>query len=136
MKNGNIEKLIINSFKAIFLIGALIFGLKFLDRNDRSPIEGKKIKCLERKKTEIKGVVLENNYSRGSYHSELSNGLLLKWYCKSKVMDILEVGDSIYKPQGTFNTYIYKKANPDSVIYIECDFDCDYWEKKYGHKYN
>ncbi len=91
-------------------------------------------KIVRNKKNQFSGVVIENKLSRGVFTSIFKDKTSFVWNCKSKVRDIIEVGDSIYKPAGTFNTYIYKKANPDSVIFIECDFDCDYWKKRYGNK--
>jgi hypothetical protein len=38
---------------------------------------------------------------------------------------ILKVGDSIYKPSNSFDLYIYKNANPDSVIFISIEYDCN-----------
>lgn len=90
--------------------------------------------CIEHKNRVYSGVILNNYTSRGTLISLLNNKDKFGWYCKSKVRDIIEVGDSIYKPSGTFDTYIFKQANPDSVIFIECDFDCDYWIKRYGTK--
>ncbi len=85
--------------------------------------------CEKQKEKLCSGIVIENQWSRGSFLSVFKDKTVFKWRCKSKVRDIIEVGDSIYKPAGTFDAYIYKKANPDSVIFIECDFDCGYWEK-------
>ncbi|MBN2611580.1 MAG: hypothetical protein JXB00_08495 [Bacteroidales bacterium] len=132
MSESNLTKLIQSLFFGLLLVVLIVFAIKVL-RNKKVPaVEHNKSICLQRRETEFKGVVLENIWSRGSFISKLNNGNLYRWWCKSKVRDIIEVGDSIYKPSGTFDTYIYKNANPDSVIFVECDFDCDYWEKRYG----
>jgi hypothetical protein len=48
--------------------------------------------------------------------------------CKQQIL-LIEIGDSIYKPSNTFDMYIYKKANPDSVVFVECNFDCNIYKE-------
>ena len=110
------------------------FGYKALQKAQKPAIQTNKDICEYQKKQVYSGVIIKNFWSRGSFGSQLNSGNLFQWRCKSKVRNVIEVGDSIYKPSGTFDTYIYKKANPDSVILIKCDFDCDYWEKRYENK--
>jgi hypothetical protein len=132
MSEIKITKLIQDLFFVLLILVLVIFAIKVLQKKSVPTSEHNKSICIQRRETEFKGVVQENMWSRGSFISKLNNNKLYRWWCKSKVRDIIEVGDSIYKPSGSFDTYIYKRANPDSVIFIECDFDCDYWEKRYG----
>lgn len=94
-------------------------------------------KCLEVYNNEFKGTIVKNwNSTRGGYFTKISNGAFFRWRCSENVRrlilyedsagiwELLEVGDSIYKPAGTFDAYVYKRAYPDSVILLECDFDC------------
>lgn len=39
--------------------------------------------------------------------------------------EMISIGDSLYKPPNTFNTYICKHANSDSMIILEHDYNCD-----------
>lgn len=32
--------------------------------------------------------------------------------------------DSIYKPQNSYDLYIYIDSNPDSLVYLKCDYSC------------
>lgn len=92
--------------------------------------------CIKNYNSEYSGIILKNFFSRGTYMSLLSNEEIFKYYCRDKVFkryydgdslirwELLSIGDSIYKPAKTFNFYVYKKANPDSVIFIECQYDC------------
>ena len=43
--------------------------------------------------------------------------------CRAQ-LQLINIGDSIYKPANTFDMYIFRQANPDSVIFVRCDFDC------------
>jgi hypothetical protein len=55
-----------------------------------------------------------------------------QWFtprCQEKIKNKVEIGDSIYKSEGTWSFYIYKQANPDSVILIKCDFDCSIYRE-------
>jgi hypothetical protein len=79
-------------------------------------------------KTCYYGKVLRKSYGN---HGEFYI-LNTKWFtprCQDKVKEKVAVGDSIYKPENTWSFYIYKQAHPDSVIFIECDFDCSVYEK-------
>ena len=118
----------------LMLCAFIYFAYTALIRTQKPTWQTNKESCLLQKETAYASKVTENIWSRGSFISRLDNKELFKWRCKSKVKDIIEVGDSIYKPSGTFDTYIFKQANPDSMIFIKCDFDCDYWEKRYGKK--
>jgi hypothetical protein len=128
----------INFLKAIGSIAIIIIFLIIIFRginySNKSPIKHNKRICLENKRTTYEGIIVMSWYSKGEYMSKLKNGSIFEWRCSKRINEIIENGDSIFKPSGTFNTYIYKRANPDSVIFIECDFDCDYWEKRYGEK--
>lgn len=128
----------INFLKAIGSIAIIIILLMVIFRgaedSNNSPLEHNKKICLENKKTTCKGIIVKSWYSRGEYMSKLENSSIYEWKCSKGINEIIEKGDSIYKPSGTFDTYIYKNANPDSVIFVECDFDCDYWHKRYGEK--
>ncbi len=133
-----------SEIKTSEMIKKLAFGLMIcafvyfayiaLVKTQKPAIQTSKELCLKDKENTHSGIVVKNTWSRGTFISELKNGQLHEWWCKSKVKDLIEAGDSIYKPSGTFDTYIFKQANLDSMILIECDFDCDYWEKRYGKK--
>jgi hypothetical protein len=47
------------------------------------------------------------------------------YFHQDSIEIILQEGDSIYKPSNSFDLYIYKNSNSDSVIYLPCDFDCN-----------
>lgn len=136
MKN-KLHKMIdrIQDVMPLFVILIAVFiGYKTFKNSSTDGVQYNTNLCIKDKSAICSGTIVKNYYSRGSFMSKLKNDNIFKWRCKDKVKDILEVGDSIYKPSGTFDTYIFKQANPDSVIFIECDFDCDYWIKRYGTK--
>lgn len=132
MSENKVVKLIYKFVFGLMILSFVYFGYKAMIKIQKPISQTNKESCLKQKNKEYKGVIIENTWSRGSLISVFEDKSLFKWRCKSKVRDIIEVGDSIYKPSGTFDTYIYKNSNPDSVIFVECDFDCDYWETRYG----
>ncbi len=90
--------------------------------------------CKNYYNTEYKGIITKNYKGRGVYMSILSGNIYFIWYYPIEVkysdngFDIcnprIEIGDSIYKPKQSFDTYIYKKANSDSVIFLPYKYDC------------
>lgn len=122
-------------YKMVFglmILSFVYFAYKSFKKTQKPAIVTNKEICLIDKQSDYKGIISKTYVSRGDLISLLDNRIKFMWWCKSKVRDIIEVGDSIHKPSGTFDTYIYKNASPDSVIFVKCDFDCDYWEKRYG----
>ncbi len=94
--------------------------------------------CKKRYNTEYKGVIIKNySTTRAGRISILSDNTKFVWMypidvIKSKRWDSvevwdpsIEVGDSIYKPKKSFDTYLYKKANPDSVMFFPYYEDCE-----------
>lgn len=132
MSENKITSLIYKLIFGLMIFSFAYFAYKAMQKAQKPGIQTNKEICLKDKKSVFSGTVIELKWSRGTYLAKLDNGNFIEWWCKSKVRDVVGVGDSIYKPSGTFDTYIFKNANPDSVIFIECDFDCDYWEKRYG----
>ena len=76
--------------------------------------------CKEHKARMFQGVVI-------SIHNCImlsdSSQLCLRRWCPNQSWAI-NIGDSIYKPANTFDMYIFRRANPDSVIFIRCSFCC------------
>ena len=77
--------------------------------------------CKDFKTRVIQGVVIY----RSGICIRLCDGnrLCLRQRCWNQDRAI-NIGDSIYKPANTFDMYIFRQANPDSVIFVRCDFDC------------
>lgn len=122
---------IISILKIALLIGFVVVVLKGVGRSQKSPYLSNKEACEIKKERLIHGIVEKNTWSRGAFISILHNEKMYSWRCKSKVRDIIKPGDLIYKPSGTYNTYIYKNADPDSMIFISCEYDCNYWLERY-----
>jgi hypothetical protein len=97
-------------------------------------IKTKERRCYRELGIRYYGKVLSISYGNHGYFYILDNKqfLLRQWFtpkCQEQIKRKVEIGDSIYKPKGTWDFYIYKKANPDSVIFIDCDFDCNIYTK-------
>lgn len=77
--------------------------------------------CSAHKASVFQGIVI----SRSGTCIRLNNGsrLCLHHRCWNQDRSI-NIGDSIYKPANTFDMYIFRQADPDSVIFVRCDFDC------------
>jgi hypothetical protein len=139
MQGNNKYSGIITILKIVGVIAGLYISFIFIRKSDPNinAYEHNYKICLKDYASEYSGVIIKNFFSRGTYMSQLSNNKIFVCYCRDKMFkmyykgdsliewELLEVGDSIYKPAGTFNAYIYKQANPDSVIFIECDYDCE-----------
>jgi hypothetical protein len=99
--------------------------------NSRKTVWQKNIEaCNTYKKRCFKGTIVSQEYDKGVVNI-LNTGhsfQLLEKDCLSS--ELLQIGDSIYKPSGTFALYVYKRAVLDSVIFIPCDFDCDIYKKE------
>lgn len=83
--------------------------------------------CLKYQNSIYNGSVIRRSYEKHFYY-HLTDSSFFRLYCLGD--QHIEIGDSIYKPSGTFDVFVYKKANPDSVVLIECDFDCNEWGKE------
>jgi len=84
--------------------------------------------CKLEKSKIYAGVIVREYNSKGPVYV-LTNGRIFSTFCAEQDKK-LQIGDSVYKPTGTFSYYIFKGANPDSVVFVECDFDCNIYDKK------
>lgn len=110
-------------FGGLFAIALLILFLLHVDKpTENSKISNKRY-CITEKKKLLRGVIVREYYSRRVIFV-LNDSSLFAPQCL-RIVRRLSIGDSIYKPSGTFDCYIYKKANPDSVFFLKCDFDCN-----------
>lgn len=117
-----IKLIVFSSLSVLILIYVLHFYQVKFNVFDKS----RKSICKSDRREIFTGIVRVSYHREACFYSRINDNRDYMWRCKNRVKDIIEIGDSIYKPSGTFDTYIYKNANPDSVIFIECDFDCDY----------
>jgi hypothetical protein len=108
----------------LLFLGILLFFL--IMRRSNEPINRTmERRCFREMNSIYKGVVTKKWYSISGNFYNLSTKKTFFPRCQDIFSDkLIETGDSLYKPKGTFNFYIYKNTNPDSVIFIECDFDC------------
>ena len=88
--------------------------------------------CHRRYDTVYKGVIIRIGGGNSGDTFRLRDGKIFLPKCQELIQGKVEVGDSLYKPKNSFDMYIYKKANPDSVIYIPCDFDCNIVKENYS----
>jgi hypothetical protein len=86
--------------------------------------------CYSDKKVVYKGVITKIWSGNSGRVLDLNTRQTFLPRCQELIRNKVEVGDSLYKPKGTFDIYIYKKANPDSVVYIPCARDCSLYDKK------
>ena len=76
--------------------------------------------CEDYKKKEKKGIVTRIEYNHG-WDYVFTNNYIFVAFCGDVS---IEIGDSIFKPAGTLDYYIFK-FNPDTVFFIKCNFNCD-----------
>ena len=118
---------LIQLFGGLFSIALFISMLFYFNRpTENSNISNKRY-CISEKNKLLKGIVVREYYSRRLIFV-LNDSSLFAPQC-TRINSKLSIGDSIYKPSGVFDCYIYKKANPDSVIFVKCDFDCNLYDK-------
>jgi hypothetical protein len=84
-------------------------------------------KCFNQRDSIFYGIIAQKEFSKRVYYVTKDEKLFFPRCREIKIE--LEVGDSIYKPANTFDLYVYKQANSDSVVFVECDFDCDIYLK-------
>ena len=110
----------------------LIIFLIFFFRNKLNNKESdfKMTFCKELYNDKYQGKVIEKSYGRG-WNYRLDNRTIFITYSPCNHADsLIEVSDSIYKPANSFDLYLYKKSNKDSLIYLPCSFSCDSLPKK------
>ncbi len=125
--------------KIVGVLAGFYFAFLFIKKSDPNitVFEQSFNVCLKNYNSEYSGTIIKNFFSRGTYMSQLSNNKIFVCYCRDKVFkryydgdslirwELLSIGDSIYKPAKTFDFYLYKNANPDSIVFIECNYDCE-----------
>ncbi|HUX53479.1 MAG TPA: hypothetical protein VMV56_03620 [Williamwhitmania sp.] len=107
------------------LMGVVIFicVIYYFNRPEESTYQSNLRYCAKKKEKTYNGVIVRLYYSGGPVYV-LKDSTLFSTLCAER-NNRIHIGDSIYKPSGTFSYYIYRKANPDSVIFVKCDFDCN-----------
>jgi hypothetical protein len=126
MTNRN-ERNLFQLFGGLFLIFIFVWIYFYLSKPLNSSDVTNKQHCIDEKIKIYNGVIVDKFQSRGTVYV-LSDGSHFSTQCAEK-KNRMNVGDSLYKPSNTFDYYIYKKANPDSVVFVKCDFDCDMYDK-------
>ncbi len=110
-------------FGGLFAIVLLILFVLHVDKPTENYKISNKRYCITEKKKLLRGVIVREYYSRGVIFV-LNDSSLFVPQCL-RIVRRLSIGDSIYKPSGTFDCYIYKSADPDSMVFIKCNLDCD-----------
>lgn len=126
---------IFNDIKVVFKIICIIVSVFVIyyfwyKETDKSKVITER--CFNQRDSVFYGIITQKEFSKRVYYVT-KEGKFFFPRCREIKIE-LEVGDSIYKPANTFNLYIYKKANPDSVVFIECDFDCEIYLKNKKEK--
>jgi hypothetical protein len=107
----------------IVLIASSVF---YISKSKYNPTSRYSI-CKNFYKQQFKGVI--NDISEGNLRKPIyileSNEWFTPFPFYNKIEGIIEIGDSIYKPSGTFKLYIYKSSNSDSVIFLSREYYCD-----------
>lgn len=116
---------------AIFGLAILLFHTYyFFIWKPKSEKENKNYDyCLKWSKESISGIIQDIPLNRVYKYLIINDNEFIP-YTKCNNEFIFSVGDSLHKPSNSFNLYIYKGANPDSLISLSCDFDCDVFLKQ------
>lgn len=117
----------------VYLILVLIIGggiFYFSEYNTKRII---KEKCNKAYNHQVKGIVDTFYYNRqGTFVVRVYDNSMRKvnkiystYMGVSRADRFFENGDSIYKPLNSFNYYIYKQSNHDSIVFLKNDITCD-----------
>ena len=119
------KTIIVNILRISLLIFMLYMAYAYLKERATPPnIRAYKV-CEAHKARAIKAKVM----SITGYCLFFSNGYSSCFIPRHQFLQI-KIGDSIYKPANTFDIYIFKQSNPDSVMFVGWDFDCNDHLKK------
>jgi hypothetical protein len=118
----------------ILIIAGSILTIMIYKRMNEPSIKKLERRCYREFNTCYNGKVLDVSYSVNgeTYWLNTKHLLTRQIYrprCQERAKNKVEIGDSIYKSKGTWSFCIYKQANPDSVIFIKCDFDCSIYRE-------
>ena len=118
-----------NRIAYILIVIFVILFIKINQRMNQHYLQRLERRCFREMKTSFAGKVQTISHSVSGEAYWLDEKIWLKKQifrpkCQELVKGKVEVGDSIYKPKHTWNFFLYKQANPDSVTFFECDFDC------------
>ncbi len=140
-----IEKIVFRIFLALTLFWVIDKSLSFLSRHGdltqaiipKPDFSNNERNCKQLKATQFSGIVKARyiNYdNQGEFTLEvqIQDSVLLLVGYPIYLENTVEVGDSIIKNSDSFDIYLFKHFNFDSVVVISQDgFDCDYWEKRF-----
>jgi hypothetical protein len=114
------------TFILILILLLILFNLIQWGKEDMKDPKTRYLNfCKKQKQTEYSGFIVDIEFNNGTDYV-LSNGQKFSRFCGDFALNI---GDSIYKPSGTLNYYVYK-FNPDTSFFVKCSFDCDSLLKK------
>ena len=85
--------------------------------------------CVEWREKAYSGRIESKKGTRIVYYFS-NDGRFSRFPDCPEIRKFVSVGDSLYKPSTSFDLYVYKGANPDSLIYLPCEFDCESLKKK------
>jgi len=122
------NKRLFEFISSILAILVFVFVLLYFSKPKEDHNVTLKRYCITQKNKVFNGVVIRSYYSKRLIFV-LQDSNIYAPQCLRITREI-EIGDSIYKPSGTFSCNIYKKANPDSVVFVECEFDCNVYDQK------
>ena len=114
----------------ILLCVGIVFTIMIV-RECNDTLKREKRSCIRFFNVSYKGIVIrEIGGVNLGYRLDAKNARKRIFYprCQSLIRGLIEIGDSLYKPRRSFDLYIFKNANPDSVIFIKCDFDCSIYK--------
>jgi hypothetical protein len=119
----------------LLICGGVFLSISIYKRMHEPLIRSIEKRCYRELETCYSGKVLEKSHgNHGEFYilSTKRSFTRRQWFtpkCQGQIERKITIGDSIYKPKGTWNFYIYKQSNPDSVIFIECNFDCNIYKE-------
>lgn len=118
---------LIQLLSGLFIIALFVLILLYFNKSTEDSNISNKRFCVAEKMKIYNGVVINKFQSRGTIYI-LRDGSHFSTQC-AEGKNRISIGDSLYKPSGTFDYFIYKSANPDSVFFVNCNFDCDLYDK-------
>jgi hypothetical protein len=128
-KNNRKENKVFDMITYCAIIAWGIIIVIVITRSNESFLKSRERYCYRVMRSCYQGKIIKIWYGNGGEYYDLETKITFNPRCQEYFENSVMVGDSIYKPKGTWSFYIYKQANPDSVILIKCDFDCSIYRE-------